>query len=47
VISTILLVFSCLVSLEHGKEIRSYNIRSGLGFNAFVESALIYIYAKC
>jgi hypothetical protein len=46
-ISTILLVFSCLVSLEHVKEIRSYNFRRKLGFNAFVESALIYIYEKC
>ena len=46
-ISTILLVCSHLVALRHGKEIHGYSIRSGLGFNDFVESALIYMYAKC
>jgi hypothetical protein len=46
-ISTILLVYAFLATLHHGKEIHGYNIRSGLGFNTFVESALIYIYAKC
>ena len=46
-ISTILPVCSHLVALQHGKEIHGYSIRSGLGFNDFVESALIYMYEKC
>ena len=46
-ISTVLPVCSHLVALWHGKEIYGYSIRSGLGFNDFVESALIYMYEKC
>ena len=46
-ISTVIPVCSHMVALGHGKEIHGYSIRSGLGFNDFVESALIYMYAKC
>ena len=46
-ISIVIPMYAYLEALQHDKEIHGYNIRSALGFNAFVESSLIYMYADC
>ena len=46
-VSIVLLMYSYLVALQHAKEIHGYNIRSALGFNSFVETSLIYMFAEC
>jgi pentatricopeptide repeat protein len=46
-ISIVLLMYAYLAALQHAKEIHGYNIRSALGFNSFVETSLIYMFAEC